>query len=142
MARKIEVIIDVIIHATEDISKFLENFKELFEIGQEDISIQNLKGHFDNPITLLNIKLSKKKAENFVKKLAEGLPQDQLNEIIDNIEARTVESTLHVRLAKQKLVQGKLELDEKDPVKVKIITPIYNKKEVQKIFADILSPTN
>jgi len=142
MARKIEVIIDVIIHATEDISKFLENFKELFEIGQEEISIQNLRGHFDNPITLLNIKLSKKKAENFVKKLAVGLPKDQLNEIINNIEARTVESTLHVRLAKQKLVQGKLELDEKDPVKVKIITPIYNKKEVQKIFTDILSPTN
>jgi len=142
MARKIEVIIDVIIHATEDISKFLENFKELFEIGQEEISIQNLRGHFDNPITLLNIKLSKKKAENFVKILAKGLPQDQLNEIINNIEARTVESTLHVRLAKQKLVQGKLELDEKDPVKVKIITPIYNKKEVQKIFTDILSPTN
>jgi RNA binding exosome subunit len=67
MATTIEVTIDVIIHATEDASKFFDVFEEMFGLKKDEFSIQNLTGHFDNPITLLNAKISKKQAANFVK---------------------------------------------------------------------------
>ena len=64
MANKLEISIDVIIHATEDITKFFENFKELFELDEEKFEIVNMTGHFENPITMLSTKISKKDARS------------------------------------------------------------------------------
>ena len=60
MANKLQVTIEVIIHATEDISKFITCFEEFFSLEQERFSIQNLTGHYDNPITIIRTKLIKK----------------------------------------------------------------------------------
>ncbi len=64
MDAKIQVTIDVIVHATEDITKFFSVFEELFEIKQEKFFVQNLTGHFDNAITTLQVKLTKRTREN------------------------------------------------------------------------------
>ena len=50
---KLEVTIDVIVHATEDPVKFLESFHEMFGLDKEVFSISNVMGHFENPITIL-----------------------------------------------------------------------------------------
>lgn len=142
MSPKIEVTVNVIVHATEDITKFFNAFEELFKIKQDEFNIQNLKGHFDNPITTLQIKLTKKDAKNFVKKLIVGLPKNQQNELLENLEERIHSSAFHLRLDKQKLVTGKLDLKDKDPVKIKIFTPIYNKKDAAKIYSELLKATN
>ena len=57
MSNQIEVKIQVIIHATEDSEKILKSFSDLFNIEQDKFKIQNLTGHFENPIitTLENI---------------------------------------------------------------------------------------
>jgi RNA binding exosome subunit len=142
MNPKIEVTIDVIVHATEDITKFFDAFEELFQIKQEKVNTQNLKGHFDNPITTLQIKLTKKDAKGFVEKLISDLPKDQQHELLENLEERIHNSAFHLRLDKQKLVSGKLDLKDEDPVKVKIFTPIYNKKDTTKIYSELLKVTN
>lgn len=142
MNPKIEVTLDVIVHATEDITKFFDVFEELFQIEQKKINTQSLKGHFDNPITTLQVKLTKKDAKNFVEKLISDLPKDQQNELLENLEGRIHNSAFHLRLDKQKLVSGKLDLNDKDPVKVKIFTPIYNKKDTAKIYSELLKITN
>jgi len=142
MNPKIEVTVDVIVHATEDIAKFFDAFEELFQMKQEDFDIQNLMGHFDNPITMLQAKLTKKDAKGFVEKLISDLPKDQQNELLENLEDRIHNSAFHLRLDKQKLVSGKLDLMDKDPVKVKIFTPIYNKKDTAKIYSELLKVTN
>ncbi len=98
MANKIEVTIDVIIHATEDISKFFNIFEEIFGLKKEEFSLQNLTGHFDNPITLLNAKITKKSANNFVNILVSKMSQEQIEQIIENIEERLENSNLHLRL--------------------------------------------
>lgn len=139
MNPKIEITVDVIVHATEDITKFFDTFEDLFQIKQEDFSIQNLKGHFDNPITTLQAKLTKKNAKNFLDKLITDLPKSQRLELIETIEERIHNSAFHLRLDKQKLVTGKLDLGEKDSVKVKLYTPIYNKKNSVKIYSELLS---
>jgi RNA binding exosome subunit len=69
MADKLEVTIDVIVHATEDIAKIFESFDEILELKEEQFSISETTGHYENPITLLNTTITKKQAQNFVKKL-------------------------------------------------------------------------
>ena len=142
MISKIEVTINVIVHATEDITKFFDVFEELFQIKKDDFQIENLEGHFDNPITTLQVKLTKKDAKKFVEKLISDLSKSQQNELLENLEERIHNSAFHLRLDKQKLVSGKLDLKEKDSVKVKIFTPIYNKKDTAKIYSELLKITN
>lgn len=137
MVDKLEVTIDVIIHATEDISKFLKSFEEIFELKEGDFTVNQTTGHFENPITVLNAKIEKNQAQKFVEKLVESLSSDQIKELIEEIEERTVDSRFHIRLDKQEFIKGNLIFKEKDAIKVKIHTPIYNKKDTVKIFSKI-----
>ena len=137
MVDKLEVTIDVIIHATEDISKFLKSFEEIFELKEGDFTANQTTGHFENPITVLNAKIEKNQAQKFVEKLVESLSNDQIKELVEEIEERTVDSRFHIRLDKQEFIKGNLMFKEKDAIKVKIHTPIYNKKDTVKIFSKI-----
>ena len=142
MANKIEVTIDVIVHATEDIAKIFESFNETLGLEEEQFSITETTGHFENPIILLNIKIIKKQAQNFVKKLVEKLSKSEIDELVDEIEERTIDSRFHMRLDKQELIKGNIRVSEKDTIKLKIHTPIYNKKDTVKIFSDIFQIAN
>ena len=142
MIDKIEVTIDVIIHTTEDISKIFQAFEELLDLKEENFTIHETTGHFDNPIIMLNAKIVKKEAQNFMKKLLELLSNEQINELIEEIEERTVDSRFHMRLNKQELIKGNLEFQEKDTIKLKIHTPVYNKKDTVKTFTEIFQIVN
>ncbi len=142
MANKLQVTIDVIIHATEDISKFITSFEEFFFLEQEKFSIQNLTGHYDNPITIIRAKIDKKEAQVFLSRLIKQLTKEQIDEILEDLEKRIDNSTLHLRLNKQDFIKGKIEFREKDPLKIKISTPIYNKKDKLEIFSKIFRPSN
>ena len=137
MVDKLEVTIDVIIHATEDISKFLKSFEEMFELKEEDFTVNHTTGHFENPITILNAKIEKNQAQKFVGNLVKSLSNDQIKELVEEIEERTVDSRFHIRLDKQEFIKGSIMFKEKDAIKVKIHTPIYNKKDTVKIFSKI-----
>jgi len=141
MVDKLEVTIDVIIHATEDISKFLKSFEDIFELNDSFTANETL-GHFENSITILSRKIDKKQAQKFVEKLIESISKDQINKLIEEIEERTVDSRLHIRLDKQEFIKGNLVLSDRDAIKVKIYTPIYNKKDTVKIFSQIFQIAN
>ncbi|WP_428325813.1 RNA-binding domain-containing protein [Nitrosopumilus sp.] len=141
MNDKIEITIDAIVHATEDISKIFESF-EILELKEEDFTVNETTGHFDNPILLLNVKIVKKQALNFLKRLVELLPSEQVEGLVDEIEERTVDSRFHMRLDKQELVKGNITVSEKDTIKLKIHTPIYNKKDTIKTFTEIFQIAN
>jgi len=142
MIDKIQVTIDVIIHATEDISKIYQSFKELLDLKEENFTINETTGYFDNQIIILNVKIVKKEAQNFMKKLLGLLSIEQINQLIEEIEERTVDSRFHMRLDKQELVKGNLAVREKDAIKIKIYAPIYNKKNTVKIFTEIFQISN
>ena len=141
MIQKIEITIDVIIHATEDISKIFQSF-EILDIKEEDFLINETTGYFENPIIILNTKIVKKQAQNFMKKLLKLLSIEQIQKLIDEIEERTIDSKFHMRLDKQELIKGNLIVSEKNTIKIKIHTPIYNKKNNIKSFTEILSSFN
>ena len=141
MIDKLEITIDVIIHATEDISKIFQSF-EILDIKEEDFLINETTGYFENPIIILNTKIVKKQAQNFMKKLLKLLSIEQIQKLIDEIEERTIDSKFHMRLDKQELIKGTLVLSEKDTIKIKIYTPIYNKKETIEKFSEVFQLVN
>ena len=134
---KLEITIDVIVHATEDLAKFFEFFNEMFELKEEEFSISNVMGHFENPITILRAKITKKPARGFLQKFLMILSEKQKTEIKQEIEERTENSTLHIRLDKQEFIQGRISFIEKEAIRLKIHTPIYNKKDTIKVFSEI-----
>jgi len=142
MVDKIEITIDVIVHATEDISKIFQSFEEILDVEEEDFTIEETMGHYENPIIVLNTKIVKKQAQNFMNKLLELLSAEQVNDLIEEIDERTVDSKFHMRFDKQELIRGNLVIKEKDTVKLKIHTPIYNKKNTVKIFTEIFQIVN
>lgn len=139
MEKRLEVHTQVIVHATENLEKILAAFKENFDIDREDFSIQNLTGHFENPIILLQSKIKKKKARFFVKKLVTSIPKDEISTILDDLGNRYDDSTLHLRIRKQSLVRGKIVFSDEGSIKVKIFTPIYKQEDIVKTFTELLT---
>jgi RNA binding exosome subunit len=141
MEEKVEVTVEVIIHATEDEKKIFDSFFDVFGLEESEFAKEQLVGHYENPIIFLRAKITKSKAKNFIKKLVSSLPEDQISEVIANIENRIQDSMLHLRLGKQELVKRNLVLQENDAVKVKIYTPVYSKKDTVKIYTKLLAPS-
>ena len=141
MIDRIEVTIEVIVHATEDVTKIFQSF-EVLELEKDNFTINETVGHFENPIILLNAKIEKKHAHRFMKKLIRLLSMEQINKLIEEIEERTINSRFHMRLDKQELIKGNLVIKEKDTIKIKIHTPVYNKKDTIKSFTEIFQIAN
>ena len=142
MAHKIEITIDVIVHATEDISKIFQSFEGVLNLKEDDFTLEEVEGHYENPIIMLKAKIVKKQAQNLMSKMLELLPVEQINELTEEIEERTDDSRFHMRLDKQELIKGNLIVSEKETIKIKIHTPIYNKKDTVKIFTEIFHNAN
>ena len=86
---------------------------------------------------MVNTKLIKKQAKAFMKKFLDLLSISQISQLMEEIEERTEDSKFHLRLDKQELVQGKLVLSQKDTVKIKIHTTVYNKKNTREVFSEL-----
>ena len=142
MTRNIIVKIDLILHATEDFQKIAEPLNDLFTIEREDITKQELSGHFGNPILMLHVEVKKKRADQFIKKLVSLIPSDIMMELLTNIEERIFESSMYIRFSKQNLVKKILALEEKDPIRIAIYTPTYVKKEIPNTYKKLLNQNN
>ena len=56
---QLEIRIDLILHATENENKVLEELESVFHIEQKNFQIEQVPGHFNNPILLISSKLKK-----------------------------------------------------------------------------------
>ena len=138
MSLRAEVKIDVILHATENIDKIFESFLHNLNLERKNFEVQNLTGHFDNPITLLSINLKKKNAEKFISKFCDDINKTDFDEIYENIEENISSSGLKLKISKQKMIEGKIILENKDAVKINISCPVYVKKDSKKIYQQLL----
>ena len=142
MTRNTVIKIDLILHATEDFQKIAEPLNDLFGIEDDEITKHEVPGHFGNPIMMLHVDLKKKKAEQFIKKLVSLIPIDMITELLANIEEWIFESSLYIRFSKQNFVKKVLTLEEKDPIRIGIYTPIYVKKEMPETYRKLLGENN
>ena len=138
MSLNVEVKIDVILHATESQEKIFHAFDENFGLKEENFKIKNLTGHFENPIILLSMNLKKGNAELFIANILQVISKTDFDEIYDNIDENITSSGLKLKISKQKMIQGKIMLENKDAVKINISCPVYVKKDSKKIYQQLL----
>ena len=135
---QLEVKINLILHATEDENIVLEKLEENFGIEQKDFQIEQIPGHFNNPILLVSSKLKRKPAQNFVSLFFSKMKKDEFQEIFDDVEEFVTSSGLNLRISKQKLVSGILTISKEDTIKINISTPVYVKNQTKKIYQELM----
>jgi RNA-binding protein len=135
---QLEVRINLILHATENKNEILEKLENFFGIKQKNFQIEEIPGHFNNPILLISSKLKKKSAENFVRVFFSRMKKTDFQEIFDNVENYVTSSGLILRVSKQKLISEVLTISKEDAIKININTPIYVKNETKKIYQELM----
>ena len=135
---QLEVRINLILHATENENKVLEKLENIFGIEQKKFQIEEIPGHFNNPILLISSKLKKKTAENFLRVFFSKMKKTDFQEIFDNVEDYVISSGLSLRVSKQKLISEVLTISKEDAIKININTPVYVKNETKKIYQELM----
>ena len=135
---QLEVKINLILHATENENRVLEILENIFHIEQKKIQIEQVPGHFNNPILLVSSKLKKKSAQDFVSIFFSKMEKDEFQEIFDNVEDYVTSSGLNLRISKQRLISEILALSKEDAIKININTPVYVKNETKKIYQELM----
>ena len=64
MPQQIESKIQIIIHGTDDSEKIKNSIENIFNLDYNEFKIQNLTGHFENPIIMLTLVIKKKIQKN------------------------------------------------------------------------------
>ena len=139
MTGKIIAKIAMILHATEDYQKITDTLSGIFGIEKDMIFLSELSGHFGNPIFMLSVEMKKKYAEGFLKKMVSIISKTQMTDILEDLEERINDATLYLRFSKQKFIKKTLMLEEKDPIRISIYTPVYVKRELYSTYRKLLA---
>ena len=135
---QLDIKINLILHATEDEKKVLEGLENIFQIEQKDFQVEQVPGHFNNPILLISSKLKKRDAKKFLKHFCENLNRDDFDDVYENVEEYVTSAGLSLRLSKQEMVSGILRISREDAIKINISTPVYVKNETKRIYQELL----
>ena len=135
---QLEVKINLILHATENEKKVFEELENNFQIEQSEFQVEEVSGHFNNPILLISSKLKRKTAQNFVSLFFSKMKKEEFEEIFNYVENYVTSSGLSLRISKQKLMSGILALSREDTIKINISTPVYVKNETRKIYQELM----
>ena len=135
---QLEVKINLILHATENEKKVFEELENNFQIEQSEFQVEEVSGHFNNPILLISSKLKRKTAQNFVSLFFSKMKKEEFEEVFNYVEDYVTSSGLSLRISKQKLMSGILALSREDTIKINISTPVYVKNETKKIYQELM----
>jgi len=112
------------VHATEDSDKVVEAVRRVLPGDYiDDIVFKkaNLKGHYGNPITLLETRIKEKETiKAFVENLSSRLDNLDKEMLRGEIDLHVEKGNVYVRLDKQAALQGELKLCTTDPIHIRI----------------------
>ena len=135
---QLEVKINLILHATENEKKVFEELENNFQIEQSEFQVEEVSGHFNNPILLISSKLKRKTAQDFISLFFSKMKKEEFEEIFNYVEDYVTSSGLSLRISKQKLMSGILAMSKEDTIKINISTPVYVKNETKKIYQELM----
>ena len=135
---QLEVKINLILHATENEKKVFEELENNFQIEQSEFQVEEVSGHFNNPILLISSKLKRKTAQNFLSLFFSKMKKEEFEDVFNYVEDYVTSSGLNLRISKQKLMSGILALSREDTIKINISTPVYVKNETKKIYQELM----
>ncbi len=125
----VHAFIDIILHATEDVTRFYAALETLFGFDEKEISKTLTVGHYGNEITILHIDAKKHKADKIIHVVTKAMRN--FGNLDEQITERLSESGLYIRLDKQEFVQGRVMLQDGGAVRMRIYTPVYVKKNAK-----------
>jgi len=116
--------ISVIGHATESLRKVKRAVLHVLpeEARGISFSIQNLKGHYGNPIFTLKASLRRNKlTKNVFKYLLENLPREEKESLANEID-KYIDGNgdLYLRFDKQDAFLNKISVKQEDPIRVRV----------------------
>jgi RNA binding exosome subunit len=113
-------VVSFYLHATEDPNKVLDAIDKNLGIPRNLFSMQRMLGHFGNEITVYEALISDMQVQNLFEKIVRSLSASDRYELSSSLESRIERNLfLHLRLNKQRLVLGFIELGDSDPIKLK-----------------------
>ncbi|MFX0093607.1 MAG: RNA-binding domain-containing protein [Candidatus Hodarchaeota archaeon] len=115
-----KITLETYIHETEDPEKVSKSLQFLLPtITQEKddsikITEKKFYGHWNNIIRSLQAEISAKKCSETFQQILDGLPEDQKKRLHETLDRQFNESkmTFYLRLNKQSLISGQLQLRE------------------------------
>jgi len=123
--------ISVFSHATEDEEKVKKAIKNLVPLIEIEIEESKLSGHFEDPILLFTSKIEHRKEASellaFIYKRFSSVDRLQID---SDLAERVDESgSIYFRLDKQKAYNGKVVLNDSDPIRVKLKLQLPHKAD-------------
>ena len=130
--------VDLGLRGRSAIKKVFEELENNFQIEQSEFEVEEVSGHFNNPILLISSKLKRKTAQNFISLFFSKMKKEEFEDVFNYVEDYVTSSGLNLRISKQKLMSGILALSREDTIKINISTPVYVKNETKKIYQELM----
>jgi RNA binding exosome subunit len=138
--RQIEI--SVFVHATEDRSKVVKAVRNLFPRDSElpNYSETKLKGFFGDPIILIRFMIKKRKlATKILAQSIQDLTSTDYFTLLDELLKRFDDTkNIYLRFDKQKAFSGKLLLNQRDAIKLKVSIIIPHNADPYDFFKEYI----
>lgn len=132
--------VSYMVHATEDSAKISAAVTSLFgHLGGE--KSDRLEGHFGNPIVRVTYHMTGEDAQRAFQRFASKMDLTLKKRLKVELDEHLDEHfALYLRLDKQRLLSGRLELTNSDTVRVRVKPRLYTAKGgARSLFAGLLS---
>ncbi|MBI4258921.1 MAG: hypothetical protein HY619_08190 [Thaumarchaeota archaeon] len=135
--------VSFLIHATEDEDRLIEAVAEKLSVPKNLFVIKRMKGHFDNPISqcmaVMHGDLASRFAETVFSRIRVSDRIILKNALSDHIDEH---GSVYLRIDKQKLVNGKIELAQRDPIRVRLKLASPWRRSSSQIMQELLLEKN
>ncbi len=112
--------IDLVLHATEDVSKVLKAIEDALLVSASRFKSSSSEGHYKNKILLQKAILSSQEAGSLANKvisLLNSADKEHLSRFLQ--EYSDEKGNLYLRLDKQRICQGRVSLSEADAIRLR-----------------------
>jgi len=115
--------ITIFCHETEDKNKIISSLIDFFGniLNSAEIFETAVEGHYGNSISIIEYRLSDKRAEELADKILNSLDSADLLYLLSTFDQRIEKNKFHLRIDKQRLIaEKKLAIKDSDDV-IKIV---------------------
>jgi RNA-binding protein len=118
--------ISFLVHATEDKDRVLNLVSSVLIVDKDEFESENLTGHWGNQIEMIKGRLDGKPARDVANTILTSLDSYDRKEMLYSLDDYVDDKgTLHLRLDKQKICEGKIELSDIDSIKIKFKPKLF-----------------
>ena len=112
--------INLVLHATEEVSKVLQPIQDVLSVASERFSISTSEGHYKNKIFYLRVMLSSQEANVLALRIMSLFNSSDKEHLARSLPDYSDEKgNLYLRLHKQTLCRGKVSLSEIDAIRIR-----------------------